>query len=249
MDDLVRGAGEWDMKVIWLDVDQLRPNDENPNQQDDATFNALVRSIETEGWTQPVQAVQVDAGTWEIVAGEHRWRAARVLGCKVPVISLPAVDFDKDRRDWNLVKDNILRGSLNPEKFARLYDRLAKKYDAEVLQTLMGFTSSDAFGKVYKEVRDALPDGLRDALDAAKDEIKTIDGLAAVLNRLFTEYGETLPSNFMVFAWGTKDIVWIRCDAELWKLVKKVADEVTATNGDMAAVMKARLKASELLPA
>jgi ParB/RepB/Spo0J family partition protein len=237
MDDLVRGSGEWDMKVLWLDHDQLQPNRDNPNQQDDATFNALVSSIETEGWTQPVQAVKVGE-FWEIVAGEHRWRAARVLDCKVPVIELPADDFDQDRRDWNLVKDNILRGSLNPEKFARLYDRMAQKYDAEVLQSLMGFTSTDAFSKVYKEVRDALPDALKDALDAAKDEIKTIDGLAAVLNRLFTEFGETLPSNIMTFSWGTKDVLWIQCDSELWKTVKAIADDVSESGESMTDRMK-----------
>lgn len=237
MDDLVRGAGEWDMRVVWLDVDDLVPNADNPNQQDDATFNALVQSIETEGWTQPVQAVRLKNG-WEIVAGEHRWRAARVLGCKVPVIELPAEDFDADRRDWNLVKDNILRGSLNPEKFSRLYDRLTQKYDAEVLQTLMGFTSQDAFQKVYKEVRDALPQSLQDALDAARDEIKTIDGLAAVLNRLFTEFGETLPSNMMTFSWGTKNVLWIQCDSELWKVVSQIADGVKESGGSMTEEMK-----------
>lgn len=222
---LDKGPAEWDMQVIWLDPDDLVPNAENPNEQDDATFNALVQAIRTEGWTAPVQAVWDEArGKHEIVAGEHRWRAARVIQCKVPVIPLPPDEFDRDRRDWNLVKDNILKGSLNPEKFTRLYARLSKKYDAEVLKTLMGFTSEDAFKRVYKDVARALPPELQQALADSREEIRTIDDLSAVLNRLFRDHGETLDSNYMVFSWGSKEILWIRADSDLWKMANRLIE-------------------------
>jgi 5,10-methylenetetrahydrofolate reductase len=98
------------------------------------------------------------------------------------------------------VKDNLISGKLNPEKFASLYDRMARKYDAEVLQRLMGFTSTDAFQKLYGTVKSSLPKELQDALDDVKDEIKTVDDLSLVLNRLFRDHGETLDSNMMVFS-------------------------------------------------
>jgi hypothetical protein len=217
------GPGEWSMQVTWLDVDELVPNAENPNQQDDETFNGLVQAIQSEGWTDPVKAVWDEArGKYEIVGGEHRWRAAKVLACKVPTIVLPPEQFGRDRRDWTMVKDNLLRGRLNPEKFAKLYERMAARYDAEVLQSLMGFTSETAFQKVYKEAKAGLPPELQAALDAAKDEIKTIDDLSMVLNRLFREHGETLPSDFMVFSWGGKDVIWVRADRELFELVSEM---------------------------
>jgi len=207
------GAGQWDMQVQWLDPDQLIPNPANPNQQADAVFNGLVASIEQEGWTVPITAVQAGElpdgrPQYRIVAGEHRWRAAKILGCQTPVIALDPDQWDEDRQAWNLVKDNVLKGNLNPERFAQLYERLTERYEAEVMQVLMGFTSEDAFQKVYKEARAALPEALQKALDKQKGEIKTIDGLAAVLNGLFREFGETLPSDFMTFAWGSKDILW-----------------------------------------
>jgi hypothetical protein len=218
------GPGEWDMRVLWLEPDRLIPNQANPNVQDDATFNALVESIRTEGWTQPVLAVAVSdivAETpYRIVGGEHRWRAARVLGCRVPVLPLRAEEFDQDRQNWNLVKDNLLRGRLNPEKFAALYEEMVGKYDAEVLQSLMGFTDQDAFRKMYKETRDALPPELAKALDEAKDEIRTIDDLSTVLNRLFREFGDTLDSDFMVFTWAGKDVFWVRCSPLLFAEMK-----------------------------
>jgi ParB-like chromosome segregation protein Spo0J len=204
------GPGRWDMTVLWLKPEQLVPNVANPNQQDDATFNALVRSIRQDGWSQVVTAVAIGEVTggpedrYQIVAGEHRWRAAQIIDCEVPVLPLPPSQWVDDRQKWMLVKDNILTGKLNPVKFAQLYEEMAARYDAEVLQSLMGFTSSDAFQKVYKETRDALPPEMQKALDDSKAEIKTIDDLSTVLNRLFSEYGETLPSNVMVFTWGDR---------------------------------------------
>ena len=237
-----RGPVEWDMQVVWMDPEDLVPNTENPNQQDDATFNALVREIQREGWTQPVQAVFDHArGKHEIVAGEHRWRAARILQCKVPVLPLPPEEFDRDRRDWVMVKDNLLKGHLNPEKFTQLYNRMVKKYDGEVLKALMGFTSDDAFQKVYQEVRRTLPPEMQAALDATKDEIRTIDDLSTVLNRLFRDHGETLDSNFMVFSYGGKDVIWVRADADLWKRVKAMADSAKKDQGDLTADLKTAL--------
>lgn len=230
-----RGPDEWDMQVVWVDTDQLVPNPSNPNQQDDATFNALVESIQTEGWTAPVQVVPLDGvGTYEIVAGEHRWRAARVLGSQVPVIVLPAEDFDQDRRDWNMVKDNLLHGELNPEKFTRLYQRMVEKYDAEVLQALMGFTSEDAFRKVFKEVKAGLPPELQKALEDAKSEIRTIDDLSNVLNRLFREFGDTLDSDYMVFSYGGKEVLWVRAKPDLWKVVNRMASEASEAGRSLA---------------
>lgn len=231
------GPDEWDMKVQWLDVAQLHPNLENPNEQDDATFNDLVQSIQTDGWTVPVQVVEIATDAYEIVSGEHRWRAAKVLQCKVPAIVLPAEQFDQDRRDWALVKDNMLKGKLNPEKFTRLYSKLVQKYDADVLKTLMGFTSEDAFRKVFRETKAGLSPEMQAALEESKEEIKTIDDLSRVLNKLFIEHGETLPSNMMVFSFGGRDVLWIRAEKELWKLVKGMADKVAEDGLDMAAVM------------
>lgn len=230
-------------EVVWLDVDDLVPNADNPNEQDERTFNATVASILEEGWLQPcASVVPIGNGKYEIVGGEHRWRAARVAGLSpVPCWPLDPEKFDKDRRDWSLMKMNIIAGKVNPAKFAAMYERMVSVYDAEVLQSLMGFTSSDAFERVYKTTRAALPKELQDALDSVKDEIKTIDDLSLVLNRLFRDHGETLPSNMMVFSWAGKDVLWVRCDDDLWKTVKGIADAVAGTGGDMTLAMKERL--------
>lgn len=231
-------AGE-EYKPVLMDlaVDQLKPNPSNPNEQDDRMFNATVESIQEEGWVQPCASVVLDTddGLYEIVAGHHRWEAAKVLGYEtVPCFVLDPEKFDRDRRDWNVVKMNMIAGKMNPTKFAQLYERMVQTYDRETLTALMGFTSEDAFRKVYKGVKDALPPELRNALDGVKDEIRTIDDLSLVLNRLFRDHGETLDSNMMVFSWAGKEVLWIRADDRLWKLVQSLAADVAEKKQDMA---------------
>lgn len=228
-----------EMKVEELTTSALVPNDANPNEMDERTFNALCEAISTEGWVEPPQVVPIEDGKYEIVGGHHRWEAAKVLGMEtIPCVVLDPEKFHKDRRDWNVVKMNVIRGKLNPEKFTRLYSDLAKRYDPEVMKTLMGFTSDDAFQKVFQEVKRALPPGLRDAMDAAKDEIRTIDDLSLVLNRLFAEHGETLPSNMMVFSWGGKEVLWVRCSAETWEIVSLKAKEAANLGEDFDATVR-----------
>lgn len=232
------------MQVTELPIEQLVANSSNPNEMDDRTFNALCLSIQEEGWTEPIQVVQIDHDRYEIVGGHHRVQAATVLGIeKVPAVLLDPEKFDQDRRDWNLVKLNVLRGQLNPIKFTELYNRMKDKYDAEVLQSLMGFTSEDAFKRMYQEVKRALPRELQEALAEVREEIKTIDDLSLVLNKLFREYGETLPSNMMVFSWGGREVLWIRANDKLWKLAKRLADDVAEQGGDVAEAFAERLSA------
>lgn len=243
--------------VLQIPLERLRKNSANPNEQDERTFNATVASIQEEGWLQPMASVvplgdhdPADPLGWqefEIVGGHHRYAAAQVLGYDAgPCWVLDPEKFDQDRRDWAMVKSNVIAGSLNPEKFARLYESLVERYDAETLQALMGFTSEDAFRKVYKQVRDALPKDLQDALESVKDEIKTIDDLSLVLNRLFRDHGETLPSNMMVFSWAGKDVLWVRADDALWKQVTAIAAQVNAEHGDMAQTLYRLLRAAQV---
>lgn len=227
-----------DLALVYLATDSLVPNPANPNEQDERTFNALCEAIEEEGFIDPIAAVDLGDGTYEIVGGEHRWDAAKVLGIdRVPVTLLDPDKFDQDRRDWNLVKLNILNGKLNPEKFTKLYDRMAAAYGNEVLQALMGFTTSDAFEKMYVQVKSGLPKELQDALDDVKDEIKTIDDLSMVLHRLFAEFGETLPSNFMVFSWGGKEVFWIRMGDDAWREAEKLRRKAVDAGDPMDEVM------------
>lgn len=227
-----------------VEVDMCVPNPSNPNEMDNDHFNALCDSIRTEGFVEPIQVVpEADSGRFLIVGGEHRWRAMVALDQKmIPAVVLDPDQWDEDRQKWNLVKLNVVRGKLNPLKFTELYQDLAKRHSEEALQTLMGFTTEDAFQSMYRDVRRSLPPEMQKAIDDAKEEIKTIDDLSLILNGLFREYGETLPSDVMAFSWGGREVLWVLCSNELFKLVKDIETDVVDSGANMSVRLFEMLK-------
>lgn len=71
-------------ELQYVPIESIKPNAYNPNRQSDREFELLCRSIEEDGFTQPIL---VQEETKEIVDGEHRWRACKALGwTEIPVI-------------------------------------------------------------------------------------------------------------------------------------------------------------------
>jgi len=77
------------LEILYVPIDDIAPNKYNPNRQSDHDFELLLRSMEEDGFTQPIVAVRHE-GAIVIVDGEHRWRAARTLGYEeIPVTIVP----------------------------------------------------------------------------------------------------------------------------------------------------------------
>lgn len=70
------------LAIEYVPIESIHPNTYNPNRQSEHEFTMLVRSIEEDGFTQPVLVAQCDQGhgcEGVIVDGEHRWRAVQAL--------------------------------------------------------------------------------------------------------------------------------------------------------------------------
>lgn len=108
------------LKVEYIPIDLLKPNDWNPNRQDDHDFELLCRSIEEDGFTQPVLAHK---DTNIIIDGEHRWRAAKVLNFKeIPIVK---VDMPLEQMKLSTIRHNRARGSHDIELEAEIIKDLA----------------------------------------------------------------------------------------------------------------------------
>ena len=64
------------LSVEYVPIADIHPNEYNPNRQSPREYELLLRSMEEDGFTQPIL---VQRGTQRIVDGEHRWRAAHDL--------------------------------------------------------------------------------------------------------------------------------------------------------------------------
>ncbi|MBX3374690.1 MAG: ParB/RepB/Spo0J family partition protein [Phycisphaeraceae bacterium] len=107
-----------------LPVARVTANPQQPRRHfDDAALEALSQSIRTCGVMQPIVVRPLADGSYEIVAGERRWRAALRLG----LAEIPAVVRELDDRtaaEWSLV-ENLQREDLNPIERAEALRRLA----------------------------------------------------------------------------------------------------------------------------
>lgn len=196
----------------YLPVKDLIEDALNPNKMGDAEFNLLVQNIQDVGFTEPVLVRRTpDGQAFRVIGGHHRLKAAKHLDMEeVPCTIITDPDFDDDKAKFQMVRQNIIRGKMTPEGFVKLYESLQTKYSDEIASELFGFSSQAEFDKLIKKTAAGLPYDMQAAFKEAAKEIKTIDGLSKLLNRLFTEFGDTLTYNYMFLDYGGKKSVWIR---------------------------------------
>ena len=133
-----------------LPIHRVEPNPGQPRQDfDDEELQALSDSIATHGIVQPLTVREIREGYYQIVAGERRWRAARLAGLKeVPAVVMEA--DDKKVMELALI-ENLQRQDLNPVEEAMGYRSLMENY---------GMTQEDAANRVGKS-RSAVANALR----------------------------------------------------------------------------------------
>ncbi len=99
-------------------VDLIAPNPKQPRRSfDETALAALAGSLRERGVLQPVLVRPVAGGTYELVAGERRWRAARIAGLE----DIPALIRDRDDAEAleAALIENMAREDLNPVEEAR----------------------------------------------------------------------------------------------------------------------------------
>lgn len=150
------------LKVV--PISRVEPNREQPRSTfDEAALQALAESIEKHGLLQPLTVREIDGGYYQIIAGERRWRAARLAG----LLTIPVRIIEADDRmvqEMALV-ENLQREDLSPIEEALGYKQLDEKYGMSVADI------ARAVGKDRSSVSNmirllALPDEIQKMLSA-----------------------------------------------------------------------------------
>ena len=109
---------EGGIELRMIPTELVRPNPDQPRKRiDPESIAALAESVGAAGVIQPLIVRQLPEGTYELIAGERRWRAAREAG----LADVPAVirDEDEPQRLQTALIENMAREDLNPVDEAR----------------------------------------------------------------------------------------------------------------------------------
>ena len=133
-----------------LPIYKVEPNRNQPRQDfDEEELEALSESISVHGIIQPLTVRELPSGYYQIIAGERRWRAARMANLtEVPAVIIEA--DDKKAMELALI-ENLQRQDLNPVEEALGYRSLMEDY---------GLTQEEAAARVGKS-RPAVANALR----------------------------------------------------------------------------------------
>ncbi len=158
LDVLLPEKGE---EVIYIDIEKIAPGAYQPRKmfKDDAIKDLAV-SIKEKGVLQPLIVSRNGDGSFSIIAGERRWRAAHVAGLK----KIPALIKNVSSQDAIEIAliENIQREELNPLETAEAFQRLLKEFS---------ITQEELSQKVGKD-RATIANYLR--ILKLPDEIKTL---------------------------------------------------------------------------
>ena len=112
--------------VLELELDMIEPNRKQPRKYfDETALEELAASLKAYGMIQPI-VVKKSGDYYEIIAGERRWRAAKIAGLtKVPVV---IKKWEEGEAFEAALVENLQREDLNPMEEAESYQRLQEEF-------------------------------------------------------------------------------------------------------------------------
>ncbi|MBA4349267.1 MAG: chromosome partitioning protein ParB [Thermodesulfovibrio sp.] len=114
-------------EIVRIDIEKIIPNENQPRKIfRDESLKELSASIKERGILQPVIVSKVGDGTFRLIVGERRWKAAALAGLK----KIPALIKDVSSQDAIEIAliENIQREELNPVETAEAFQRLLREF-------------------------------------------------------------------------------------------------------------------------
>ena len=111
-----------------VELDQISPNPNQPRRDfDQDSLRELADSIAEIGIVQPITLRKMEDGTFQIIAGERRWRASKMAGLRTIPAYIRTAD-DENMMEMALI-ENIQREDLNAVEIALAYQHLLDQYE------------------------------------------------------------------------------------------------------------------------
>lgn len=156
-----------------LPMEKIRLNKYNPNRMSAKTMTVLRNFIQEQGFLQPILVRAVEGDVYEVVDGEHRFKAMGELGAtQIPAV---VIAIDEDIAKVQTINMNNLRGNeMDRIKLAEILRELKDKYTEAELESKLGYTQQEI--QAFDDLLDFDPNLLSDESEAiAKIEAATAD--------------------------------------------------------------------------
>ncbi len=146
-------------EVDTIDINKIEPNKNQPRKSfDEDSIQELAESIRQRGIIQPLVVQKAEKGFYTIIAGERRWRAAKIAGLKdIPVV---VKNYSNQEIMEIALIENIQREDLNPIEEAEAYEQLIKEFNLKqdevadkVAKSRVAITNSLRLLKLDERVR------------------------------------------------------------------------------------------------
>ena len=167
--NLLSAEGGRTAGVRTVPLDRIEANPENPRVVfDEAALEELAASVREHGVLQPVLIRPHGTNQYQLVAGERRWRAARLAG----LASIPALieDLDDDTALEISIIENLQREDLSPLEEASMYDRMIKEHGYSVRKLAQKLGKDKGYLENRLRLADA-PKEIRDLVSVRKDTL------------------------------------------------------------------------------
>ncbi len=155
------------VKVI--EVDHIDPNPEQPRLAfDETTLAELAASILEHGVLQPILVRPTDAGRYQLIAGERRWRASKIAGR----VTIPALveDIDDDTAMEISIIENLQREDISPLDEAAMYDRMVRDHGYSIRKLAEKLGKDKGYLENRLRLADAPPE-IRALVSVRKDTL------------------------------------------------------------------------------
>jgi ParB family transcriptional regulator, chromosome partitioning protein len=150
-------------------IDRIEPNPEQPRLVfEPEALNELAASIREHGVLQPILVRPLGPNTYQIVAGERRWRASRLAGLE----TIPALieEIDDDTALEIAIIENLQREDLTPLDEAAMYDRMVHEHGYSIRKLADKLGKDKGYLENRLRLADAPPE-IRELVSLRKDSL------------------------------------------------------------------------------
>jgi len=152
-----------------VQVDRIEPNPEQPRMVfEQEALDELAASIREHGVLQPILVRPLGPNTYQIVAGERRWRASRQAG----LATIPALieDIDDDTALEIAIIENLQREDLTPLDEAAMFDRMIHQHGYSIRKLADKLGKDKGYLENRLRLADAPPE-IRELVSLRKDSL------------------------------------------------------------------------------